>query len=232
LSYHSIRVNDFPVFAGGVRDGIYGNPVPFATPPITDIAFQALLDDYNNKRYAYEKGGSAQKGPYLDAKENLMEALDTTAEYVDEVADGEVNVILLSGFVPTKGNRSDAPAPDQPTDVKVKRGKASGILLVECAAQSNAVSYGCIMTANEPLPPNVVMNEGGQMVFADEDAPENGGGEPITNTSLVQGVIDFNPGRRKKFQNLTPGTTYYFTFYAANATGVSPFSTPVSLMCA
>ena len=230
LSYHKKKVNDLPVFATGVRDGVYRNPDIFSTPPIDETEFNKLISNYNNARGAYEQGGLAQKGPYLEARIKLLAGLDTMSDYVNTVAQGSESIILQSGFVPSKGNRSEAPRPLQPTGVSVKRGTASGVLLAECANQDVAINYGCIMTVGQPLPSNVKLNSGGQLVFSD------GGTAPLSSkealsTSSLSGILDLNPGRRKRFENLTPGTVYYFVFYAANASGVSEFSNSVSIMC-
>lgn len=231
LKYHYIKLDSIPTFAGGVRDGIYNNPTVFNTPPMLQADFQAFISEYQSKRDAYKQGGLAQKAPFLNAKENLMVAMDDMAEYVDSVALGNANTIILSGFVPTKGTASDQPDPVQPTGLQVKQG-STGILYAECDKQDQAIGYGCIMTVGQPLPDNVVMNEVGQLIVSESG---NVGGEGNTAISasdgMVQGTFDLNPNRKKKFVNLTPGVTYYFVFYAYNAQGVSPLSASASLMC-
>ena len=170
LSFHQSRVNDFPVFAVGVKDGVYENPTVFATPPIPQTDFESAIGTYYNTRGAYEQGGLAQKGPYLEAKGVLMDMLDTTAEYVDTIAQGNANVITLAGYVPTKESISQQPVPVKPVAVTVKRG-STGQIIAECEKQSAATAYGCIMTANEPLPANVVMNGKGQLVVSESGDP-------------------------------------------------------------
>lgn len=221
LQYHYLRVNDFPIFAVGVRDGIYGNATVFATPPILQADLQTLIDTYNTARAAYENGGTAQKGPYLAAKTALNGGLDQLAEYVDSVALGDGNIIMLSGFVPTKSTTSDAPVPVQLTDVRVSRG-STGEVMVECEKLDGASNYACIMTEGTPLPSGVVLNAKGQLVFLVGDVPG----------AAASSVIDFNPTRRKLFIGLTPGSLYYFVMFASNASGVGPLSASVSIMCA
>lgn len=232
LSFHTSTVNDFPEFAGGVRDGIYGNPTAFVSPPILETDFQAALDDYNNNRYAYVQGGLAQKGPYLQSKEDLMVILDTTAEYVDTIANGNANIITLAGYVPTKGNISEQPAPTEPEGIVVKRG-STGQILAECENQSVATAYGCIMTANEPLPANVIMNGKGQLVVSESGDPTAPDDTAISaSDGQISGTFDLTQGRKKSFINLNPGTFYYFRFYASNSRGVSGLSESVGIMCA
>lgn len=230
LAYHKMKVNDFPIFATGVRDGLYSNPTQFATPPMTQADLQAVIDTYNNTRAAYENGGSAQKGPYQAAKAALTDTLDVLAEYVDSVADGNENIILLSGFKPTKSSPSEIPAPTQLTMVTLTRG-ASGELFAECETQSGAVWYGAILTSGEPIPVNVQIDGSGQLVLV--------GDEPATASATVASatanptnvVFDFNTSRKKRFKGLLPGATYYLTMFASNASGVGSLSFSVSAMC-
>lgn len=229
LSFHKLKLDTIPVFAGGIRDGVYNNPTFFVTPPITQVQFQGQLDDYNNTRSAYVQGGLAQKGPFLHAKSQLINTLDTMAEYVNSVALGDANLITLAGYVPTKGGKSETPAPVQATGVTVSRG-TTGILLAECAKQDVAVSYCCIMTVGQPLQAGIVINEAGQMAISGEE-PAKPEAMALAAALTAGGVIDFNLNRKKKFINLTPGTTYYFVFFAINASGVGELSASVSAMC-
>lgn len=229
--YHKKRLGELPTFAGGVRDGVYGHAVPFSAPPFTDVEFQALITDYQNKRDIYKQGGLGQKGAFLFAKSNLLNGLDEMADYVDSVALGDPNIITTAGFVPTKGVNSKAPNPVQPTGVTVKR-ESYGILVAECDKQDQAVAYGCIMTANEPLPDTVVINGSGQLVVSESGSPVAANNTAISaSDGMISGTFDLNMNRKKRFLNLIPGVKYYFRFYAMNAQGVSSLSDSVSLMC-
>lgn len=238
LSYHKSKVEELPIFAIGVRDGIYDNATFFVTPPMAQAVFEALIQDYSDKRSAYENGGSAQKGPYQHAKQLLMNGLDTQADYVNGVANGDENLILLAGFVPTKGYRSSAPSPVQPTGVVLKR-PGTGVITAECANQKVATNYICIVTINNPLPSNVKLNDSGQLVYTDDkgtapasNTSESSGAPVATSTSgVISAYIDFSPGRRKEFKGLQLGSRYYFSFIAANAQGVSTMSDAVSIIC-
>ena len=231
LSFHSAKLDAIPTFAGGVRDGIYNNPLVFNTPPFTQPDFQSFITDYQLKRDAYKQGGLAQKGPFLAAKDAMMQSLDTMADYVSLLAKGDANIITLSGFVPTKGTASEAPATVKPTGVTVKHG-SSGRLLTECDKQEQAIGYGCIMTVGAPLPSTVVVNEAGQLLISDKGEPKAEDNTPIsTSDGMPNGTFDLNPGRKKEFINLIPGTVYYFVFYAYNAKGVSSLSDSVNIMC-
>lgn len=234
LSFHYIKVSEFDTFAIRVRDGIFNNPLVFIMPPMTLLAFQALIDTYTNARATYKAGGSAQKPAYMQARANLMAAFDTLSAYVDSVANGNDSVIILSQFVPTKGTASGVPAPTQLSGVVITH-PSTGVLEVECGKQDQVTSYICIVTAGAPMPPTLNINEAGQLVIGQSIIPTPSNpsepGRGTNPTAPFAAVIDFKPNRRKTIYGLTPGTVYYFVFIGTNANGVSQFSTPVAAVC-
>jgi len=236
LSFHRTKVDEIDTFAIGVRDGIYNNAAVFTTPPIVLVDFQTAIDTYINTRGAYKNGGTAQKGPFEAAKTAIMDVLDETAEYVDEVANGDPNIIYLSGFKPTKGTASAVPEPTQFQDIKLSRG-ATGELIAECENQKYVDTYICIMSIGEPIPDDIGIDAAGQLFLGSNDAPiptppeGEEGAEPAPLETPQGAIVDFNKPRRKKFIGLTPGVTYYFSFFGINASGVGPLSVAKSIVC-
>ena len=223
LSYHFYRNDNMEVFAIGIRDGVYDNVAVFMTPPLSVAQLQALIDAFLNTYSAYKNGGIAQKGPFNIAKEALMGAFDTLAAYVDGVALGDANIILLAGFVPTKGNISQSNPPGQPQLVTITR-EVPGTFVTECAVVEGADGYGGLLTA-ELLPAGTGINANGQIV--DTDNGVAGPAAPAT-AGAVRFIADFNKGRKKTFSGLQIGATYYMYYWAVNAAGVSILSEPVS----
>lgn len=227
--YRRLVLSPLKTFADGVVTGYFGNNPPFTVLPLTLIAFQALIDDYETKRSAYESGGEDQKGPYLIAKDALIDALDLLSPETDKVADGDAAVIILAGFVPTK-ERGETNKPGQGI-VTVKRGIA-GELIATCAIIDEAKHYLCIMTEGAPLPEEIVINGNGRIVVAmNEPGPSPGPGPTPPPLSVASFQMDFTGQRTKHFQNLTHDVTYYFYFFAVNAKGVGPLSEVVSMVC-
>lgn len=229
LSYHKALLDELDVFAVGVRDGIYNNATTFTSPPLTQTAFQALIDNYINTRALYVQGGLAQKGPFRAAKTALINGLDTTADYVDGIANGDANIITLADFVPTKAGDSEGHVPAQTAAPKLERG-AAGELLAEVPAVTGAEYYGCILIAGQQLPPFITLNALGQLIaVAENDNNPNPTPDPeprpLPGSVIV--AIDFTKSRKKKFTGLQYHMVYYAYYFAGNATGVSPLS-PVS----
>lgn len=215
LSYHRTDLDELDAFAEGVSQGIFGNPSIFTAPPIPESVIQAAIDAYVDKRAAYKNGGSAQKGAFQTAKTTLMGQLDTLADFVDGVANGDGNIITTAGFVPTKAVDSAAHKPAAPV-VKVKRGESTGVLLAECAPVAGAEYYGCVVSEGQPLA-EAAINGSGYLIF--------------TGVNHVFGFI-LTKERKKEILGNVPGRTYYIYYYAVNAAGVSQLSEPVSIMAA
>jgi hypothetical protein len=223
-AYHNLPQGQLDTPAVAVKNGIYSDNVTFPTPPITELAFQGFIDNFVTTYGIYQNGGSGQRGNYNLADIALTNAMDTMATYVDNIANGDVNIITNAGFVATKGTPSEAPAPVIIDNVVITRGNP-GQLLVECKKQAYVDSYICILTPNEPTPANMIVVDG-QIVLEND----NGTTQPLA-TVAPAAVIDFNKTRKKKFAGLTSGTTYYATMFGINAQGVGDLSEPVSKMC-
>jgi hypothetical protein len=224
LSYHFYRNDNMEVFAIGIRDGIYGNVTIFMTPPLTQIQLQLLIDNFLNTYSAYKNGGIAQKGPFNIAKEQLMAGFDTLSAYVDSIALGDANIILLAGFVPTKSSVSASTPPAQPQQVTITR-EVPGTFSTDCAVVEGADGYQALLS-RELLPATININASGQIVDMDDSMPGGGSASPATST--LRFIIDLNKARKKTFSSLQIGTTYYVYYWAINAAGVSILSEPVS----
>lgn len=199
--------------ASAVQIGLAANTTPFPSPPVGPTALGTLITTYINTSVAYKRGGLDQKPAFINAKNALLAALDQNADYVDEIADGSEELIVNAGYVPTKTSSTTKPLPDKPTVVTAVRGNATGLILVECKAVTNAMFYGLIMSDSPDIPGFVFQNG---VVGADG-----------TNVKMM---ININKSRKKSMEGLNPGTIYYFWMYAANANGISALSDTVKLM--
>lgn len=213
-NYHRMKILELEVFATRVKTGYYGNNPPFITPPFPENQLQTLIENYSTTYGQYKNGGKLLKPVFNMARQSLISALDEIAENVNEVAQGDEEVVMKSGFKPTKSFRSGSAAPPQPQIESLERG-ATGELLVACRGLGSGVSYGCLLSEGAPL--NGLPLKEGQLVI-----PQG----------TVTVYIDENKKRKKKFRGLKPTVTYYVYFFARNSAGVSLLSVPQSIMCA
>ena len=132
------------------------------------------------------------------------------------------------GLKPHDTTHTPVPKPLLP-EVTVERG-TMGQLIAKCVGQKAAKYYGCVMTEGAPLPDWFMINEQGRLVLDKSNMP------PKTNMAEPEpGMVglqwDFTSQRVKRFSGLKHGVTYYFYFYLVNASGVSPLSEAVSIVC-
>lgn len=226
LAYHEMPLDSVESFALGVKAGYFGNNPPFNVLPFTDIAYQGRIDAYIDTRAAYVNGGLGQKGAFMLAKKALMDDTDELAAQVDIKADGNADIIVLAGFVPTK-TPGEGQKPGQ-CIVTVKRGIA-GELIATCALVDGAKHYGCIMVEGGELPEWFVISADGKIIVDKSkfNPDPNGMAEPNKMTGIQ---FDLTDQREKHFTGLTHGAVYYFYYYAVNTKGVGPLSIVVSMV--
>lgn len=245
-AYRNSKAGTLNTPAQAVVTGITDHAALFPNLPISPALFGPIIASYSSTYSAYKNGGKAQKPAYEQAKAALLDAMDQTATYVDSIAQGDANIIMFAGFVPTKGTASSTPAPDMASGLRAWRG-SMGELYFECDNQDVADAYGAIVTEGAPLPAEIAMNGSGQIIVSDNERPippppPADGGQPeppqLSTSFATMGQVnitmlglDFSKARRKRFLGLIPGRTYYCTYYVLNASGVSQLCPPVSIQC-
>ena len=207
--YRELIGNPFALRYGRMRAAMKESPLVFDKPPYTDIQYGAFETTAKEAYLAYKTGGEAQKGPNNIAHKASLKVMDVTADYVDEKAQGDPNIIELGGYNPKSITRVKAVKPSQPTGVVVVRDIADGEMLAYCDSVGDYHKYGCILS-DVPLPLGISINTGGQIKFP--------------SGMLANVIIDLNQSRHKKFIGLVSGVVYYFYFYIVNAAGVSTLS--------
>ena len=209
LTFRQMSATDLDTFSQGVLIGIYQNTLVFATPVIAEVDLQTIYNDYVAAYVAYEQFGLTKKTAYLNAKSSLIDALNTLVVYVDSIAMGDVSVIALSGFIPSREvNEPSAPL-EKLNNFTVKQTQNSGELFVNINAVNGfgRLSYGCICVEGEPIAGFTMDN-----------------GRITIPSGVAMVVVDFNKSRQKLISGLTPGTVYYIYVFANNTVSVSPLS--------
>lgn len=203
-----------------VSAGIYGNTGTFTAPPLTETVFNAAIDDYITKRGLYTQGGVNYRDAFDASYAVLIGHLDTQADFVDGVANGNGTIIAMGGFVATKGETTKAERPGQVSGLMVLS-NAAGTVNMTCGKMDGASGYICIVTDGAPLPDGVKVTDTGKVIF-NETAMQ----------SIRSMIIDGRTPRRKSFNGLEPGNRYYFAYVAINSAGVGPLSNPLAVVVA
>lgn len=209
LNFRQFSATGLDTFTQLVLIGIYQNASVFATPPIVEAALRTLYDKFVIAYADFDKYGITKKTTYLTAKDELLEALNTLAVYVDSVSMGNVSIIALSGFEPSKETDEPSKPLAKIDNFSVKRSENSGQLLVTIGAILNygRLSYGCFCVEGQPLE-NFSMEDGLLKIPA---------GSPTV-------FIDYNKSRQKVIKGVTPGKLYFIYVFANNSVSVSPLS--------
>jgi hypothetical protein len=221
-AYRQLLPEFLKAFCMRIYNGYYNNNPPFIVIPVPVADYLAQIDAFEAARVAFVNGGANQKGDFLIKMGTLIASTDKLAYETDLVAQGNTVIIELAEFEPTHA-RSEGVKPLQ-CIVEVKRGIA-GELIPSCEKIDNASYYICIMTAGAPLPEGSAMDANGRLVWTIDPLA------PPVNPPFSSLQVDFTSQRTKHFQNLDHDTTYYFYFFAVNATGVGPVSEVVSMVC-
>jgi hypothetical protein len=217
LGYHRANTSGLDTFTNGVGNGIYSNPDMFATPSVTETDFTAAKNAFSAAAADYATYGMTKKSAYIVARKALLDVLDTLADYVDLIAQGDESTIILAGYVPSLAMAQKNVPIEKILFFTTKRTDTVGEIVVEIPAiqKRGNVTYNCVCSEGAPLSNPVLVN--GQIKVAATDAN-------VLN--------DANKSRRKVFSGLTAGVVYYFYVYTSNSVSVSPLSDAKSFMAA
>jgi len=217
LEFHKFGASRLDTFTSQVKNGIYTNPTVFVAPPVSEADFTTTQETFTTAAAEYSTFGLTKKTAYLTAKSDLLERLDTLANFDDNTSNGDVSIIALSGYEPSKETYQRATPLNKIETFLLKRTNVAGQIIIEIPVISNkgTVNYCCVCSEGVPIA-NPVLNNG-QIILEE--------GDPQVRQ-------DFNKSRRKVFNGLTPGKVYYFYVFATNTVSVSPISDAKNLMAA
>lgn len=208
VNFHNLGISKLELFINGVRNGVYNNAADFISPPDTAPVFDAIALDYFTSAAEYQQFGITKQTAFLAARSTLMTHLDSLATYVNTIAVGDVSIIALAGFTPSKVHSQRLPAIEKIESFIVGVTRVSGDVQVEIPTINNrgAVTYSCICSEGAPLRSAAFID--GQMKFESDG-------------TIYQ---DCTKSRKKTLHSLPPGSQCYFYVYATNSAGVSPLS--------
>ena len=119
-----------------IHDQMLANAATFTAPTVTMAALQTLITTYNTKLVAKASRASADTVAFRAARAALEPALSRLGNYVNDVAQGDVNIVELSGF-PSYSTASPSltGAPPAPQNLRLSRGSVAGSILARYKPQ-------------------------------------------------------------------------------------------------
>jgi hypothetical protein len=131
------------VFGRSVVKKMTGNSY-FTNPDPNMDDLSTAIDDVETKASLAQDGSKLAKSNLNEAKKFLITLLRSEAWYVENIAKGDENILISSGF-----ELSKEPEPSQRDDFWVKRGINPGELLIGCVAYQKAGAYIWQVSAGE-----------------------------------------------------------------------------------
>ena len=203
-----------------VKGGIYKCTDLFVDPPLTKAAMKKIITDYTDKRIAHDLGGTGQNQPYVKARKGLMIMIDSFADYVDIVADGNKAIIRAAGFEvsydPSKLKGKKLPDDIERLTLKNHK-KKSGVLISECEVFPPRTIFWAFLIEGSPIPEDIDFSKNGFIYFP--------------KFLKVDIFFLLSTSRRKVLTDLKPGVIYYIYYLAVNNHGCSNLSKAASVMC-
>ncbi len=126
-------------FAKNILEKMTGNAA-YPTPPVTMVALDAAIGDFNTKLGAAENGGKLQTSQKNDSRQSLVTKLRLLAGYVQITCNNDLTTLISSGFDSQSTDRGLLTL-DNPEALVVKNGNANQLVAKLTPPVKNANMY-------------------------------------------------------------------------------------------
>lgn len=121
------------VLAGSIHEQMAANAASFVNPPITLEAFATQVASFTAALLTRTTRAAAAVVELQDQRQAMLSSLRILGNYVNDLAQGANTLLVLSGFPYYNTLRPPLNVPPlPPTNVRLSRGTASGIIIVRC----------------------------------------------------------------------------------------------------
>lgn len=142
LSFGKIPDNKLTVFAGTVLENLYEQAV-FNSPPVPEAVLRAAIAAFKEAKVEQADGGRRTTVVKNQRRAELLDLLRSLACYVQLICDGDLAILLSSGFQAKNENRARTPL-EKAVMRRVVHGH-SGQALVTTKAQPNVRTWEVIV---------------------------------------------------------------------------------------
>ena len=119
LSFNRLSDADLSAFTNNINTCMTGNAA-FSKPPVAYTDLSKSLDTFDKAVSAARGGDSAAIAAKTNARNALLATLQKLAAFVQIVADGDMAVLLASGFSANTSNRRPPTKLDRPLIVDIE----------------------------------------------------------------------------------------------------------------
>lgn len=199
--FKNIKDDEFSTLAKTVLEAMMDNVFFDEPTPELKVLDDAIKDYVEKLAMARRKGNPFDTAIKNESKEKLVVIMTELAFYVNRVSDGNLPVLLSSGFQVSSHFKTIF-EPAVVEGVKLMDGRQSGQIRLDFANQSNV------------------------RIYEYRYAPDKEGNDDF-DWSIVYKTTS---SRGNVLSPLTPGHRYYVQVRAVNTKGVGEWSEPVSMM--
>lgn len=210
LDFKRLSIPEKIVFGNNVNKQMGANVATFATPDIPLATMTTKNQTLSDTAQAAELGDRQKVSVMHKAEKDWDTSFGKQAKYVDRIANGVEDTILLAGFNATVSETVPATAPETLTVKKIAANPLAGSIHVELDVASKATGFVYMMSSTN-VPPT----------FADEQF------NITSNTQLVAFLIETH--RKVDFYNLPSRATVYLTVVGFNSAGFGIPSAPIAI---
>lgn len=178
-----------------------GAMVYFPNPNPDTSELEVIANDYIEKHEIASRRGSALEiSQKNERRQMLLHALKNLANYVNDVADGNLPMLLSTGMI-LANQGSPLMVPLVTERIQLRDGRLSGQIRLEFSKVGGAWEY--------------------EVELGAEDDEGNISFDQVINTTSSRGNV---------LSDLTPGIKYHVRVRARNGRGIGDWSAPVSLI--
>ena len=163
LAFATISDQELDNFAQGVINGMTGNDT-YPEPPVTIAALQTASDDFTAGLAAAKLGGPAATAAKNNSRATLMGMLRQLAAYVQMNSNGDLVLLLGSGFE-AQGTKGASVPLERPQGLTITNG-GTGQLVVGVSPVKNRKMYeGRIKPDGSDWLPSVFASDSQRIAF-------------------------------------------------------------------
>ncbi|MEO6786733.1 MAG: fibronectin type III domain-containing protein [Chthoniobacteraceae bacterium] len=130
VDFTRYKANGLFGVAKHIFDRMSANAATFPSPPVSMAALGAMVEDYPVKLAARLSRASGDVSALKAARAALNTALARLGGYVNDVAQGDPSIVILSGFPSYDTARTpDSSIPAAPEDLRLKHGTLRGSIV-------------------------------------------------------------------------------------------------------
>jgi hypothetical protein len=197
------------VFANNVSQLMTTNSAKFNNPDVAILTLNGIITGLSKAAQEAESGDHQKVVAMHSAEKKLETALETEADYVDRISNGDVPTILLSGFKATASQTLPSVAPDAVTGIKITSSQQQGAIHVESDPNKNIWAYMYFVSTTA----NAIVMDGNQFNMQ-------------KNPAVISFITDTH--RKIDFTNLPSGQSLCLTIIGINAAGIGAPTAPVT----